>query len=115
MTGLFAGSGFRPGWDRFVMSPGQYIIATYAIAAELGLIDAGQLATYAADGSLLEAIGTERAPIVDLTCGSLGQGFSGAIGFAIAARLASEDRRTFAFLSDGDFFGDVDESHQMGT
>jgi transketolase len=93
---------FRPGWDRFVMSPGHYIIAAYAIAAELGLIDPCQLATYGADGSLLKAIGTERTPIVDLTCGKLGPGLSGAIGFAIAARLAGEDRRTFASLSDGE-------------
>jgi Transketolase, thiamine diphosphate binding domain len=93
VTALLAGSGFRLGWDRFVVSPGHYIIAVYAIGAELGLIDPSLLATYGADGSLLEAIGTERTPIVDLTCGSLGQGLSGAIGFAIAARLSGEDRR----------------------
>ena len=102
VTALLAGSGFRLGWDRFVISPGHYIIAVYAIGAELGLIDPSLLATYGTDGSLLEAIGTERTPIVDLTCGSLGQGLSGAIGFAIAARLSGEDRRTFAFLSDGE-------------
>ena len=52
--------------------------------------------------ALLEAIGTERTPVVDLVCGSLGQGLSGAIGFAMASHLAGEDRVTYAFLSDGE-------------
>jgi len=98
---LFAGV-MRHGVDRFVMSPGHYVIALYAAAVEAGLLDADALSTYAADGSRLEAIGTERTPVADLVCGSLGQGLSGAIGFALAAHLAGEDRTTWAFLSDGE-------------
>jgi transketolase len=99
---LFGGGVLRVGRDRFVLSPGHYVIGLYAIAAELGLIDPNELARYGQDGALLEAIGTERTPFVDLVCGSLGQGLSGAIGFALAARLAGEDRRTFVFVSDGE-------------
>lgn len=99
---LFGGEMMRPGWDRFVLSPGHYVIGLYAVAAEQGLIEHDELARYGLDGALLEAIGTERTPVVDLVCGSLGQGLSGAIGFALAARLAGEDRRTFAFVSDGE-------------
>jgi transketolase len=91
----------RPGQDRFVLSPGHYVIALYA-AAEVGLIERAKLASYGKDGAELEAIGTERTPVVDLVCGSLGQGLSGAIGFALAARLAGEDRDVFAFVSDGE-------------
>lgn len=94
--------GWRPGQDDLVVSPGHYIISAYAIGAELGLLDERALETYGDDGSSLEAIGTESSPVVDLTCGSLGQGLSGAIGFALAARLHGEERRTFAFLSDGE-------------
>jgi transketolase len=101
MAVLFSGV-MRHGVDRFVMSPGHYVIALYAAAVEAGLLDARVLATYGADGSLLEAIGTERTPVADLVCGSLGQGLSGAIGFALAAHLAGEDRTTFAFVSDGE-------------
>jgi transketolase len=90
------------GKDRFVLSPGHYVISLYAVAAEVGLLDPKALASYGADGSLLEAIGTERTPLVDLVCGSLGQGLSGAIGFALAAHLAGERRTTWAFLSDGE-------------
>lgn len=99
---LFGGGLIRIGWDRFVLSPAHYVIALYAVAAETGLIDRAELESYGKDGSRLEAIGTERTPIVDLVCGSLGQGLSGAIGFAMAAHLAGEDRKTWAFLSDGE-------------
>lgn len=98
---LFGGV-IRYGYDRFVLSPGHYVIALYAAAAELGLLDPQALATYGKDGSLLEAIGSERTPLGDLVCGSLGQGLSGAVGFALAAELTGEDRDTFAFLSDGE-------------
>jgi transketolase len=96
------GGGLRYGHDRFVLSPGHYVISLYAAAAETGLIDPAKLAAYGSDGADLEAIGSERTPLGDLVCGSLGQGLSGAIGFALAARLAGEERDTFAFLSDGE-------------
>lgn len=99
---LFGGNFLRHGHDRFVMSPGHYVVALYAIAAEAGLLDPRMLASYGADDSVLEAIGTERTPLVDLTCGSLGQGLSGAIGFALAAHYEGKGRSTYAFLSDGE-------------
>ena len=92
----------RHGHDRFVLSPGHYAVAFYAAAVEVGLLDREALAGYGADGARLEAISTERTPGLDLTCGSLGQGLSGAIGLALADRLDGDDRRTFAFLSDGE-------------
>ena len=99
---LFGGGFVRPGHDRFVLSPGHYAVVFYAVMAELGLIPRDQLETYGLDGTQIEAIGSERTPLVDLTCGSLGQGLSGAIGFALSAQLRGEDRRTVAFLSDGE-------------
>jgi transketolase len=96
------GEAMRHGHDRFVLSPGHYAVVFYAAAAEVGLVDREALAAYGCDGALLEAISTERTPGLDLTCGSLGQCLSGAAGFAVADRLAGEDRRTFAFLSDGE-------------
>jgi transketolase len=98
---LFGGA-MRYGIDRFVLSPGHYVISLYAAAAETGLLDPAELESYGHDGSVLEAIGSERTPLGDLVCGSLGQGLSGAVGFALAAQLAGEDRDTFAFLSDGE-------------
>ena len=97
------GAALRPGTDRVICSPAHYVIAAYAAAAETGLLDEAALAGYGRDGSALEAIGTERSPVPDYTCGSLGQGLSAAAGFALADRLrARPEVRTFAFLSDGE-------------
>jgi transketolase len=86
-----------------VCSPGHYVIAAYAAAAETGLIDEAALAGYGQNGSPLEAIGTERSPVPEYTCGSLGQGLSAAAGFALGDRLLGRGAvRTFAFVSDGE-------------
>jgi len=52
----------RPGVDRIVCSPGHYIIGPFAAAAELGLATVSE---YGQNGSVFEAIGTERSPVVD--------------------------------------------------
>jgi transketolase len=94
---------YRPSVDKIVCSPGHYIIVAYAAAAELGALDEAELESYGQDGSALEAIGTERSPSIDLTCGSLGTGLSGGIGFALANRLRGRhDDRVFVIVSDGE-------------
>jgi transketolase len=94
---------YRPGVDQLVCSPGHYIIAVFAAAAEAGLLDEGLLATYGFDDSPLEAIGTERSPGADLVCGSLGLGLSGGAGFALSNRLRGDDEaRVFVISSDGE-------------
>lgn len=94
---------YRPDVDRMVCSPGHYIIANFAAAAETGRLDPRLLDTYGNEDSTLEAIGTERSPAVDLTCGSLGTGLSGAIGFALADRLSGKNEaRVFVITSDGE-------------
>jgi transketolase len=99
---LFGGGHLRRGLDRFVLSPGHYAIVLYAVAGELGLLAPEELERYGADGALLEAISTERTPLVDLTCGSLGQGLSGAVGLALSDRLTGREGSVVAFLSDGE-------------
>ena len=97
------GGAYRPGTDRVVCSPGHYVIAAYAAAAETGLLGQEALGGYGQNGSSLEAIGTERSPVPEYTCGSLGQGLSAAAGFALGDRLLGrDDTRTFAFVSDGE-------------
>lgn len=102
---IFASLGatwWQPGRDDLVVSPGHYIVAAYALGAELGLLDEEELNTYGDNGSRLEAIGTESSPVVDLTCGSLGQGLSGAVGFALGRRLSTTAGTTYAVISDGE-------------
>jgi transketolase len=100
VAALFATA--RPGEDRIVCSPGHYVIALYAAAREVGLMTDDDLAGYGQDGSDLEAIGTERSPVADYVCGSLGQGLSAAAGFALADRMRGRQARTFAMISDGE-------------
>lgn len=92
----------RPGVDRLVCSPGHYVIGPFAAAVELGLLDEDAVESYGNDGSAIEAIGTERSPVLDYTCGSLGQGLSAGIGFALSDKLRGRDARTFVMLSDGE-------------
>lgn len=92
----------RPGQDQLACSPGHYIIAPFAAAAELGLVGEADIETYGRNGSAFEAIGTERSPVVDYTCGSLGQGLSAAAGLALADRLLGNDSRVFVMVSDGE-------------
>lgn len=91
-----------PGEDRLVCSPGHYVIGLFAAAAELGLLSEDAVRAYGQDGSAVEAIGTERSPVADYVCGSLGQGLSAAVGFALSDRMRGRTRRTFAMLSDGE-------------
>jgi len=91
-----------PGEDRLVCSPGHYVIGFFAAAAELGLLAEEDIKTYGQDGSPIEAIGTERSPVLDYVCGSLGQGLSAAVGFALSDRMKGKTRRTFALISDGE-------------
>lgn len=94
---------YRPDIDKIVISPGHYIISAFAAAAEVGLLDESDLATYGHDGTTLEAIGTEKSPCVDLTGGSLSQGLSGAAGFAMSNKLRSESgSQIYTFISDGE-------------
>jgi transketolase len=102
MAVLFGEDFYRREKDHFVLSPGHYAITYYAVAAELGLIAREALKDYGNDGALLEAISTERTPGIDITCGSLAQGLSGAIGLALAARLDGREANTYALLSDGE-------------
>jgi transketolase len=102
LAALYTGH-YEPARDDLVVSPGHYIIGAFAAAPEIGLLDEALLATYGYDDSRLEAIGTERSPAVDLTCGSLGQGLSGAVGFALAHQLRGETAaRVFVIVSDGE-------------
>jgi transketolase len=92
----------RHGVDRFVLSPGHYVVPHYAAAVEAGILDESALETYGADGSLFESISTERTPLLSATCGALGQGLSVGAGLALADALDAEDRATYVFCSDGE-------------
>jgi transketolase len=68
----------KPDWpdrDRFLLSTAHNSALFHATLAERGFLTPEQLATYCNDGSPLEVNVSERlGPMVEATCGSLGQG-----------------------------------------
>lgn len=96
----------EPGWserDRFVLSKGHCSPALYVVLAELGYFPQSTLWTLRDIGSALQGHPDMRkTPGVDITTGSLGQGFSCAAGIALGGRLRGADFRVYAMLGDGE-------------
>ena len=92
-----------PARDRFLLSTAHNTAIFYATLAARGLIDPALLATYCHDGSALEINASERVgPMVEATCGSLGQGLSVGIGMALSARRRGLASRVYVVLGDGE-------------
>lgn len=92
-----------PARDRFLLSTAHNTAIFYATLAARGLIDAALLPSYCHDGSALEINASERVgPMVEATCGSLGQGLSVGIGMALSARRRALGSRVYVVLGDGE-------------
>ena len=89
--------------DRLVLSKGHAAPALYATLAHRGFFDPAELLTLRRLGSRLQGHPSmELCPGVEMSTGSLGQGFSVAVGMAIADKLDGKDRRTFVVTGDGE-------------
>lgn len=89
--------------DRFVLSKGHSCPVLYAAAAECGLIPHRALLTFRKLGSPLQGHPhVLDAPWVETSTGSLGQGFSAAIGMAMGLRYQRSRARVYAMLGDGE-------------
>jgi transketolase len=91
-----------PDRDRFVLSKGHGAIALYATLAERGFLPVAELADYGRPGSRLMGHPVAAVPGVELPTGSLGHGLALGLGFALAARLAGQQRRSFVVTGDGE-------------
>ena len=96
----------RPDWpdrDRFILSEGHGAPLLYAVLAEAGYFPVDELQTLRKLGSRLEGHpNMRRAPGVEASTGSLGQGLSIGIGHALAGRLDGKDYRVFVMTGDGE-------------
>ncbi len=96
----------NPNWqdrDRFILSTAHNTAVFYSTLARAGLIDLEMLEDYCLDGSALEINASERlAPLVECTCGSLGQGLSVAAGLAMGAKLQKRNSNIYLMLGDGE-------------
>jgi transketolase len=96
----------EPDWpdrDRFILSKGHSSIALYTMLAMRGYFPVEELKTFDAIDSRLQGHPDMAIlPGVDMSSGSLGLGFSGALGIAMGARAANKDFTTYALLGDGE-------------
>ncbi len=92
-----------PDRDRFVLSKGHSSIALYAVMALRGYFPVAELDTFDAIDSRLQGHPDMTAlPGIDISSGSLGLGFSGAVGIAIGAKAIGADFTTYAMVGDGE-------------
>lgn len=89
--------------DRFVLSKGHVTPGYYGVLAERGFFPVDDLKTFRHTGSYLQGHPDRKhIPGVDMSSGSLGQGFSVAVGMALSAKLSGRGYRTYALLGDGE-------------
>lgn len=92
-----------PERDRLVLSKGHAGPALYAALSLRGFFPREWLSTLNEGGTRLPShVDRTKTPGVDMTCGSLGQGMSAAVGMALGARLNGWDSFTYLILGDGE-------------
>ncbi len=92
-----------PDRDRFVLSKGHSSIALYAVMALRGYFPVAELDTFDAIDSRLQGHPDMTAlPGIDISSGSLGLGFSGAVGIAMGAKAIGAEFTTYAMVGDGE-------------
>ncbi len=93
----------KPDRDKFVLSKGHAAPLLYACLAEKGFFPKETLWTLRKMGSILQGHpNMNEVPGVEMSTGSLGQGFGTAVGMAIAGKLDKSKGRVYALLGDGE-------------
>lgn len=96
----------KPDWpdrDRFVLSKGHGCPALYAALAEKGYFPKSDLLTLRKSGSHLQGHPDMRKTLgIDISTGSLGNGFACAVGMAIAGKASKSDFTVYSLLGDGE-------------
>lgn len=89
--------------DRFVLSKGHVAPGLYSTLAHRGFFPVEDLTTLRHVGSYLQGHpDMKHIPGVDMSSGSLGQGFSAAVGMAVAGKLDNASYRVYALAGDGE-------------
>ncbi|MDD6667230.1 MAG: transketolase [Lachnospiraceae bacterium] len=96
----------NPDWedrDRFVLSKGHGGPAVYATLALKGYFPESELMTLNQPGTHLPSHCDRKLTTgIDMSTGSLGQGFSAAVGMALAAKMDRRDIRVYSIIGDGE-------------
>ena len=93
----------KPDRDKFVLSKGHAAPALYAALAELGYYPVEDMMTLRKLGSPFQGHpNMHKVPGVEMSTGSLGQGFSAAVGMAMANKMDQAPGRIYTLLGDGE-------------
>ena len=96
----------RPDWpdrDRFILSKGHAVPVLYSAFMEAGYLSRDLLPTLRKLGSPLQGHPDRRTmPALEASTGSLGNGLSIGLGYALAARLDNRDYRVYVMMGDGE-------------
>ena len=93
----------KAGRDRFICSKGHAGPAVYAALANRGYFPKEMLLTLNQGGTNLPShCDMNRTPGIDMTTGSLGQGFSAAVGVALGSKLEKDGATIYALIGDGE-------------
>jgi len=89
--------------DKFVLSKGHGCAALYVVLADYGFFPKEVLKTFCTPGSILGGHpDSARVSGVETSTGSLGHGFSVAVGLALANRLNRNSSKVYCLIGDGE-------------
>lgn len=96
----------NPSWnerDRFVLSKGHACPTLYAVLADKGYFSHDELKNLRQYGSMLQGHpDMKKCPGVDASTGSLGQGMSMALGYALAGKRPANSFHVYCLTGDGE-------------
>jgi len=89
--------------DKFVLSKGHAVPALYAALGERGFYEVNEMMTLRQVGSKFQGHpNMSKVPGIEMSTGSLGQGFSAAVGMAIAGKIDKNSGRVYVLTGDGE-------------
>lgn len=95
-----------PEWcerDRLILSKGHAGLGLASILADIGYISDEELSTFNQDGSKLGIhLDSLKVKGVDASTGSLGHGFSMALGMGLGFKLKKSNQKIFCIMGDGE-------------
>ncbi len=91
------------GRDKFVLSKGHAAPALYGALTEKGFFSKEELLKLRKIGAMLQGHpDKKKIPGVEMSTGSLGQGFSSTVGMALANKMDNSKGRVYTILGDGE-------------
>lgn len=93
----------HPDRDRFVLSKGHCCPAVYSALSVVGVVPRKEIPFFRQINHMLQGHpSVMEIPGIEATTGSLGQGFSAAVGIALAGKIDNKKYRVYCALGDGE-------------